>query len=131
MLDALAAGWRGKSARGDNALDGAGADAELTANPAEWRIHRKCPTCSRTSRENMMSDGWAVEVKMKVIGGGESTQTYYARVPDRLGAEEAVKKRINATPDVIVTAIAPVSASSFEGMNVKPGNVAQWIGRVP
>jgi hypothetical protein len=66
-----------------------------------------------------------------VIGGGESTQTYYARVPDRLGAEEAVKKRINATPDVIVTAIAPVSASSFEGMNVKPGNVAQWIGRVP
>lgn len=68
--------------------------------------------------------------------GGESQPAAITRwtalvLPDELGAEEAVKKRINATPDVIVTAIAPVSASSFEGMNVKPGNVAQWIGRVP
>jgi hypothetical protein len=72
-----------------------------------------------------MSYGWAVEVKMKVLGGGESTQTYYARVPDRLAAEEAVRKRISATPDVIVTATAPISALVFEGMNVKPGDVSQ------
>jgi hypothetical protein len=31
-----------------------------------------------TLRENMMSDGRAVEVKVKVLGGGESTQIYYA-----------------------------------------------------
>jgi hypothetical protein len=77
----------------------------------------------------MMTDGWAVEVKMKVLGGGESTQIYNARVPDKLTAEEAVRKRVNATPDVIVTAKSPVSASVFEGMNVKPGDVSQWIPR--
>jgi hypothetical protein len=79
----------------------------------------------------MISGGWAVEVRRKILGGGESTQTYYARVPDRLGAEEAVRKWINATPDVIVAAITQVSASSFEGMKVKPGNVTQWIGHLP
>jgi hypothetical protein len=73
-----------------------------------------------------MSDGWAVEVKTKVLGGGESTQIYYARVPDRSVAEAAVRLRINATPDVGVTAKAPVSATTFEGMKVAPGQVSQW-----
>jgi hypothetical protein len=73
-----------------------------------------------------MSDGWAVGVKMKVLGGGESTRTYYARVPDRLAAEEAVRKRIKAADDVIVTARTLVLASVFEAMNVKPGDVTQW-----
>ena len=75
-----------------------------------------------TLRENMMSDGWAVEVKMKVLGGGESKQTYYACVPDKLGAED----RINATDHVIVTARNLVLASVFEAMNVKLGDVSQW-----
>ncbi|SRR5229473_2842137 len=68
----------------------------------------------------------AVEVKMKVLGGGESKQTYYACVPDKLGAEDAVRKRINATDDVIVTAGNLVLASVFEAMNVKLGDVSQW-----
>jgi len=79
-----------------------------------------------TLRENMMSDGWAVEVKMKVLGGGESKQTYYACVPDKLGAEDAVRKRIIATDHVIVTARNLVLASVFEAMNVKLGDVSQW-----
>ena len=75
-----------------------------------------------------MSDGWAVEVQTKILGdSGHSTQIFNARLADRVAAEEAVKKHINATPDVIVRAIKPVPASTFDGMNVKPGTVSQWI----
>ena len=74
-----------------------------------------------------MSDGWAVEVKMKVLGGGESTKPITLVFPIDWELERPVRKRINATPDVIVTAKAPVSASTFEGMNVGPGLVSQWI----
>jgi hypothetical protein len=75
-----------------------------------------------------MSDGWAVQVQTKLLGGsGYSTQIFNARLADRVAAEEAVKRHINATPDVIVRAIKPVPASAFESMNVKPGTVGQWI----
>jgi hypothetical protein len=74
-----------------------------------------------------MSDGWAVEVQTKMLGGsGHTTQIFYARFADRIAAEEAVKKHIHATSDVIVRANKPVSASTFDGMNVKPGTVSQW-----
>jgi hypothetical protein len=45
-----------------------------------------------------MSDGWAVEVQTKLLGGsGHSTQIFNARLADRVAAEEAVKKHINAS----------------------------------
>ena len=129
------------SARSDNALYSAGADAEFAGNlqdavafgaePLDTLLDRGGGFTGNaymlpTLRENMMSDGWAVEVKMKVLGGGESKQTYYACVPDKLGAEDAVRKRINATDHVIVTARNLVLASVFEAMNVKLGDVSQW-----
>jgi hypothetical protein len=74
-----------------------------------------------------MSDGWAVSVKMKTLGGGESTRIYYARVADALGAEEAVKRHISATPDVRVKAEHVTSASAFDAQKIAPGGVGQWI----
>jgi hypothetical protein len=74
-----------------------------------------------------MADGWAVEVTMQVLGGGESKQTYYAHIPDIAAAEEAVRKRISATPDVKVKAKAPVPHGTFVDMRVPEGEVSQWM----
>jgi hypothetical protein len=74
-----------------------------------------------------MSDGWAVSVKMKVLGDGESTQTYYARLADAVGAEEAVKRHIGATPDVRVKAEKMIPGSVFDAQRIAPGGVGQWI----
>lgn len=74
-----------------------------------------------------MSDGWAVEVVIQVLGGGHSTQVYNARVSNKTKAEELVKKHIGATPDVRITAVKPISASDFEAMKINPGQVGQWI----
>ncbi len=73
-----------------------------------------------------MADGWAVEVTMKVLGGGHSTQIYYAHIPDRSAAEEAVKRSISATPDVKVEAKEPVPHNAFVGAKISEGAVGQW-----
>jgi hypothetical protein len=73
-----------------------------------------------------MSDGWAVLVTMKVMGGGTSKQLYYAAIANRVEAVEAVKRRTGATPDVNVEAQAPVSESVFRAHNVADGQVVQW-----
>jgi hypothetical protein len=73
-----------------------------------------------------MADGWAVEVTMWVMGGGQSKQTYYAHVPDRTAAEEAVKLHILAPPDVKVEARKPVAHNAFVGVNIPEGGVGQW-----
>jgi hypothetical protein len=77
-------------------------------------------------QEAQMADGWAVKVTIQVMGGGQSEQIWYAHVPDRTGAEEAVKRRISATPDVKVEAVEVVSHNAFAGMNVAEGAVSQW-----
>jgi hypothetical protein len=74
-----------------------------------------------------MADGWAVEVTMKVMGGGESKQIYYAHIPDRVTAEQAVARRVAITPDVKVEAKAPVSHDKFVEMHVSEGEISQWI----
>jgi hypothetical protein len=76
-------------------------------------------------------DGWAVEVTTKVLGGGTSQQVYYARFSDPSAAEEAVKKRVNATPDVKIAARKRVPANAFEAMKIQPSQVGQWMGSVP
>ena len=77
--------------------------------------------------EKQMSDGWAVEVVTKVFGGGETSRVFYARCSDRLVAEEAVKKRISPTADVLVTAKEVVSSEKFNQMQIEIGQVGQWI----
>jgi hypothetical protein len=74
-----------------------------------------------------MADGWAVEVTMKTVGGGESKQVYYAHIPDRLSAEQAVAGRVGVMPDVKVWAKAPVPHNTFVEMRVPEGQVSQWM----
>jgi hypothetical protein len=74
-----------------------------------------------------MADGWAVEVTMKVVGGGESKQIYHAHIQDPRAAEEAVRRYITATPDVRVEAKKPVAHNAFVGANIPEGQVGQWV----
>ena len=73
-----------------------------------------------------MSDGWAILVTPKCLGGDESRQIYYARFQDRVEAEEAVRKRIGATSDVSLEAQTRIEGRVFDEMKVKPGTVSQW-----
>jgi hypothetical protein len=60
-----------------------------------------------------MSNGWAVHVKGR---GEESSETYYARVPDRIGA---VVRRAGAycpKGDVVIEARAPVQSTVFDAL---------------
>lgn len=77
--------------------------------------------------EARMADGWAVEVTMKTVGGGGSKQVYYAHLPDRSAAEQAVAQRVAATPDVKVQAKVPVPHNTFVEMHVAEGKVSQWM----
>jgi hypothetical protein len=62
-----------------------------------------------------------------VVGGGESKQTYYAHIPDRSAAEQAVERHVAATPDVKVEAKAIVPHNAFVEMHVPEGQVSQWM----
>ena len=74
-----------------------------------------------------MSDGWAVLVKVKTLSGGETKQIFYARLSDATEAEEAVKRYINASPDVVVQAQNKITPGVFEGVKIAPGGVGQWM----
>ena len=73
-----------------------------------------------------MSDGWAILVMPKGVGGDESRQIYYARFQDRVEAEEAVRRRIGTTSDVSLEAQTRIEGRVFDEMKVKPGTVSQW-----
>jgi hypothetical protein len=78
-----------------------------------------------------MSDGWAVEVQTKLLGGiGHSKEIFYARFASQPAAEKAVRNYINATADVIVRGIRPVAGKDFEAMNVDSGMIDQVDGSV-
>ena len=74
-----------------------------------------------------MSGGWSVHVEMTTSEGGKSSQTYYARVPDRVDAVEAVRKHIGALPDAAIEARKPVQSTVLDAMNIGIGQVGQWI----
>ena len=52
----------------------------------------------------------------------EASETYYARVPDRQAAEEAVRRYLDA-PTHIVEARLPVQSSVFDALNIPNGQV--------
>ena len=72
-----------------------------------------------------MTQGWTVEVT-KTSGGGEAKQVFRAHIPDRSAAEQAVTKRVAATPDVKVEAKEPISHDTFMAHGVDEGDVSQW-----
>jgi hypothetical protein len=73
-----------------------------------------------------MSNGWGVHVETRTSEGENSSQTYYARVPVRIDAVEAVRKHIGAQGDVVIEARKPVQSSVFDAMKIGIGQVGQW-----
>jgi hypothetical protein len=72
-----------------------------------------------------MTQGWTVEVTTKASGGGEKKDLYYAHIPDRSAAEQAVAKRVAATPDVRVEAKSQLSHDELMARGADEGNVSQ------
>ena len=72
-----------------------------------------------------MTQGWTVEVTTKASGGGEAKQVFRAHIPDRSAAEQAVTKRVAATPDVKVEAKEPISHDELMARGVQEGDVSQ------
>ena len=74
-----------------------------------------------------MSSGWGVHVQVITREGKKSSQTYYARVPDRIGATEAVRRHVGAASDAVIEAHKPVQSSVFDVLNIDIGQVGQWV----
>jgi hypothetical protein len=74
-----------------------------------------------------MSSGWGVHVKVITREGKRSSQTYYARIPDRIAATEAVRQHIGATADAVIEARKPVQSSVFDALDIDTGKVGQWV----
>jgi hypothetical protein len=74
-----------------------------------------------------MSGGWGVHVQVITREGKKSSQTYYARVPDRMGATEAVRQHVGAAADAVIEARKPVQSSVFDVLNIDIGQVGQWV----
>jgi len=71
-----------------------------------------------------MTQGWTVEVT-KTSGGGEAKQVFRAHIPDRTAAEQAVAKRVAATPVVKVEAKEPLSHETLMAHGINEGDVSQ------
>jgi hypothetical protein len=74
-----------------------------------------------------MSSGWGVHVRVRTREDNISSQVYYARVPDRTGAVEAVRHHIGASGDAAIEARKPVQSSVFDVLNIGVGQVGQWV----
>jgi hypothetical protein len=70
-----------------------------------------------------MSSGWGVHVQVRTREGNKSSQTYYARVPDRIGAVEAVRQHIGAPDDAVIEARRSVQSSVFDALDIDVGQV--------
>jgi hypothetical protein len=69
-----------------------------------------------------MSSGWAANVRARISDDIEASETYYARVPDRRAAEEAVRHHLDA-PRHIIEARLPVQSSVFDALKIPNGQV--------
>jgi hypothetical protein len=74
-----------------------------------------------------MSSGWSVHIQVITRAGNKSSQTYYARVPDRLDATEAVRQHVGAAADAVIEARKPIQSSVFDVLNIDIGQVGQWV----
>jgi hypothetical protein len=75
-----------------------------------------------------MSNGWAVVVTRNRPGNDVVSETFYARVSDRIYAQDIVRQFIGSIFDVEVEARLPVQSSVFDAMDVPLGTVTQWAG---
>jgi hypothetical protein len=70
-----------------------------------------------------MSSGWVVHVELRTKDGNKSSQTYYARLQDRIEAIEAVRKHVGAASDAVIEARKPVQSSALDVVNIGIGQV--------
>ena len=68
-----------------------------------------------------------MHVQVRTWEGKKSSQTYYVRVPDRVGAVEAVRLHVGAGDDAVIEARKPVQPSVFDILNIDVGQVGQWV----
>jgi hypothetical protein len=73
-----------------------------------------------------MSNGWAVVVTTNRPGNDVVSETFYARVSDRIYAQDIVRQFIGSIFDVEIEARLPVQSSAFDAMDVPLGTVTQW-----
>ena len=73
-----------------------------------------------------MADGWAMMVTA-AEGDGGAISIYYAHIPDRPAAAQAVARLLSASPDVKLEAAWPVAHFAFLGMRIAEGEVHQWL----
>ena len=66
--------------------------------------------------------GWAV----RITRPDGSSQTVYARVPDKAAAVEAVQRMVGAEAGTTFDAFEWVDSSVFDDMNIMNGRVGQW-----
>jgi hypothetical protein len=76
-----------------------------------------------------MSNGWAVVVTRNRPGNDVVSETFYARVSDRIYAQDIVRQFTGSIFDVEVEARLPVQSSVFDAMDVPLGTVTQWAGK--
>jgi hypothetical protein len=57
-----------------------------------------------------VSSGWAVVVKQTTSEDAGSSTTYYVRVADRHGAEEALRQVLRAAPAAVIEARLPIQS---------------------
>jgi hypothetical protein len=55
-------------------------------------------------------------------------QVYYARYLDPVAAQAAVRKHLDAGPNIIVRAKKRVSANAFEARKIKSETLSLWWG---
>jgi hypothetical protein len=72
-----------------------------------------------------VSSGWAVVVKQTTSEDAGSSTTYYVRVADRHGAEEALRQVLRAAPAAVIEARLPIQSSVFDAINVPSGQAAR------
>ena len=73
------------------------------------------------------ASGWGVHVQVITWEGKKSSRRYYARIPDRIGATEAVRQHVGAAADAVIEARKPVQSSVFDVLNIDIGQVGQWV----
>jgi hypothetical protein len=74
-----------------------------------------------------MSNGWAVKVtRMLPTGGGTQTEIWYAAIPGRTEAENAVREHVSAPSEASVVAEQPVEEAALRGLGLNEGQISQW-----
>jgi hypothetical protein len=69
-----------------------------------------------------MWSGWTVHVE--TVGSGNSAQTYYAHISDRIDAVKAVKDYVGSTSaETTFEARKPIQSTVFAAMGIAVGEV--------